>query len=83
MPKHVDPTAIYEPAEVAQLLRVEERTARDYMNRGQLRGQRLGKKGWRTTGQAILDFLEVQETISSVGELGATMESSLAAVKLG
>jgi excisionase family DNA binding protein len=46
------------PLEVAEKLRINERTVRRLLADGKLPGQRIGAKKWRISASALKDFIE-------------------------
>ena len=46
------------PVEVAEKLRINERTVRRLLADGKLPGQRIGAKKWRISASALKDFIE-------------------------
>lgn len=49
---------MYTVQEVAQQLRVSERTVRNWVERGELRVFRIGKRGYRIPESDLLAFIE-------------------------
>jgi len=47
--------------EVAQQLRVSERTVRNWVERGELRVFRIGKRGYRISESDLLAFIELRK----------------------
>lgn len=54
----IEPTAVYKLAETAKLLRVDENTIYKEQKEGRLPKRIIGR-GYKFTGQEILDFLDV------------------------
>jgi excisionase family DNA binding protein len=46
------------PLEVAEKLRINERTVRRLLADGKLPGQRIGAKKWRISATALREFIE-------------------------
>jgi excisionase family DNA binding protein len=54
----MSPTKVYTPEEVAEILKIKERTVLEYLRLGRLKGLKMGGRIWRITEEQIDAFLE-------------------------
>lgn len=59
--EEIKPLAIYKTSEVAKLLGLTQQTIQKYIKEGKIKAKQIGKKWYRVSGQAILDFMEVSK----------------------
>jgi len=48
---------LYTPAEVAEYLKIAEKTVKDFLRNGRLKGVKVGKE-WRIKASALKDYVE-------------------------
>ena len=53
----MEPGKYYTVAEVSQMLRVSERQVRNWVERGELKVFRIGKRGYRISESALNEFI--------------------------
>ncbi len=59
MKEEVKPFAIYTTSEVAKLLGLTQQTVQKYIREEKIKAKQIGKKWYRVSGQAILDFMQI------------------------
>lgn len=57
---------LYDVTELAERLKLHEKTVRSMLRAGRLKGRKLGKK-WYTTEQSLKDYFHASEDHSQVG----------------
>ena len=69
MPIIVDPNAIYDLEELAELLSVHKRTLREAMAAGRLPGRKASKR-WLIAGRAIIEWIATPDPPDSADDAG-------------
>ncbi len=62
MPKQIGDIKLYSVRDLNKALRVNERTLRDWFNRGRLRGVKIGTE-WHITEENLKRFFNAKEKI--------------------
>jgi excisionase family DNA binding protein len=62
MKEEVKPLAIYTTSEVAKLFGLTQQTVQKYIREGKIKAKHIGNKWYRFSGQAILDFMKINDS---------------------
>jgi excisionase family DNA binding protein len=60
MKEEIKPNAVYTAQEAAQILSLNHLTVLKYIRAGKLQATKLGERWYRISGQALLQFMQIQ-----------------------
>jgi DeoR/GlpR family transcriptional regulator of sugar metabolism len=69
MPKQIGSLILYEVDELSELLKVQEKTIRDYFRKGKLQGRKFAGK-WYITEEQLREYFEEPEKLDKAQEKG-------------